>query len=319
MPGTFGDVIYGLNVDFSGSSPVSGNININGELLVGATVSPFIRPYVPTGSNGLIVNTGPGTIDFSLANIPNSALQNKTIGLIGDPFINISGSPIALGSSGFSTFSLPNAAMLEFDDFLGVAQNQGYKLNWFTTEIQQWQPQGVGPDAGHPGIATTIANTQPAALILGDGNPTSLPILLGSGNYTVNWVIKIITLSTSSLYTLNIGLVDTKSAAQANGVYFSYTDSVNSGHWTMTTASASTRTSVDSGVAAATGWVNLGVKVVNNTSCTYFINGAQVGSSITTNIPSTFISPGFVMFSGGSPPEFLIDLMYMTFVPTTPR
>jgi hypothetical protein len=77
MPGTFGDVLYGLNVDFSGTTPISGNINLNGELLVGATVSPFIRPYVPTGSGGIVVNKGPGTIDFALSNIPNSSLQNS--------------------------------------------------------------------------------------------------------------------------------------------------------------------------------------------------------------------------------------------------
>jgi hypothetical protein len=78
VAGINNDVLYGSNVDFSGSFPVSGQINLNGELLVGATVAPFIRPYVPTGSNGLVVNKGPGTIDFTLSNIPNGALQNPT-------------------------------------------------------------------------------------------------------------------------------------------------------------------------------------------------------------------------------------------------
>jgi hypothetical protein len=76
------DVIYGVNVDFTGTFPVSGQMNLDGELLVGATTAPFIRSYVPTGSNGLVVNTGPGTLDFSLSSIPNTALANSTINVI---------------------------------------------------------------------------------------------------------------------------------------------------------------------------------------------------------------------------------------------
>lgn len=225
-----------------------------------------------------------------------------------------------LGSGSSSGTFAPNSTMNEFDDFLSVALNLGFKLNWNCSgNIQQWQPQGVAPDAGHPGIATTVSGFSPAYMFLADGSTTSRPIVLGSGTYTVNWVFKILTLSTAGLYTLNIGLGDTNNAAQQNGVYFSYTDSVNTGNWTLTTASGGVRTSVDSTVAAATGWVNLGVKVVNNTSCTYFINGTQVGSAIVTNIPSTSISPFWLLFSGGSPPEFLIDLFYMTFTATTAR
>lgn len=225
-----------------------------------------------------------------------------------------------LGTGGTAHPTNPNSYMMEFDDFLSVAFNQGYKLNWNANgNIQQWQPQGVAPDAGHPGITTTVAGFAPASLFLADGATTSRPIVLGAGTYTVNWVFKILTLSTAGLYTLNIGLGDTNNAAQQNGVYFSYTDSVNAGNWTLTTANAGTRTAVDSTIAAATGWVNLGVKVVNNTSCTYFINGTQVGSAITTNIPSTSISPFWLLFSGGSPPELLIDLFYMTFTPTSSR
>lgn len=106
MPGTFGDVLYGLNVDFSGSTPISGNINLNGELLVGAIVAPFIRPYVPTGSNGLVVNTGPGTIDFTLANIPNSALQNSTFTVSAGTGLS-GGGGVSLGSAVTLNLSTP--------------------------------------------------------------------------------------------------------------------------------------------------------------------------------------------------------------------
>lgn len=99
MAGINQDVIYGSNVDFTGTFPVSGQMNLDGELLVGATTAPFIRSYIPTGSNGLVVNTGPGTLDFSLSNIPNSSLQNSTITITAGSGISITGSPVALGSN----------------------------------------------------------------------------------------------------------------------------------------------------------------------------------------------------------------------------
>ena len=98
MAGFDNDILYGSNVDFTGTFPVSGQINLDGELLVGATTAPFIRSYVPTGSNGVVVNTGPGTLDFSLSSIPNSALTNSSItintgsGLTGGGVVTLGGS-----------------------------------------------------------------------------------------------------------------------------------------------------------------------------------------------------------------------------------
>lgn len=111
MAGFDNDVIFGSNIDFTGTSPVSGQINLNGELLVGATTAPFIRAYVPTGSNGLVVNTGPGTLDFSLANIPNTALANSTInviagsGLSGGGVVGLGGS-VSLATTGSTSGNL---------------------------------------------------------------------------------------------------------------------------------------------------------------------------------------------------------------------
>lgn len=108
MAGIDNNVLYGSNLDFSGGFPVSGEINLNGELLVGATVAPFIRPYVPTGTNGLVVTKGPGTIDFTLAAIPNSALANSSVniiagtGLTGGGNVSLGGS-VTLNASGGGT------------------------------------------------------------------------------------------------------------------------------------------------------------------------------------------------------------------------
>ncbi len=99
MAGFDNGVVYGSNVDFTGTTPVSGQINLDGELLVGAATAPFIRAYVPTGSGGVSISTGPGTIDFSLANIPNSSLQNSTINITAGAGISVAGSPVSLGGN----------------------------------------------------------------------------------------------------------------------------------------------------------------------------------------------------------------------------
>lgn len=80
MAGFDNDVLYADNVDFTGSFPVSGQINQDGELLVGSTVAPFIRAYVPTGSNNVNITTGAGTLDFSLSGPPSAtSLTNHGI------------------------------------------------------------------------------------------------------------------------------------------------------------------------------------------------------------------------------------------------
>ncbi len=99
MSGFDNDVLYADNVDFTGSFPIAGQINLDGELLVGSSVSPFIRSYVPTGSTGVSIATGQGTLDFSLANVPNSALQNSSITVTAGTGITVSGSPVSLGGA----------------------------------------------------------------------------------------------------------------------------------------------------------------------------------------------------------------------------
>lgn len=138
MAGTSGSILFGDNIDFTGSYPVSGMININGELLVGSAVAPNIHAYVPTGSNGLVVNTGPGTIDFTLANIPNSAIANHSItvttgtGLTGGGIIPFgSASTISLttpvvvanGGTGVSTFANTSALITTGTTATGAVQN----------------------------------------------------------------------------------------------------------------------------------------------------------------------------------------------------
>lgn len=64
MPGFANNVMYAENVRFDGGD-YPGQVTTDGELLIGSTASPNIKVAVPTGSNGVIVTPGSGTLAFS--------------------------------------------------------------------------------------------------------------------------------------------------------------------------------------------------------------------------------------------------------------
>lgn len=69
MAGINQDVLYGVNVDFTGTFPVSGQVNQDGELLIGAAVAPFIRSALLTAGPGISIANGPGSITISVSGV----------------------------------------------------------------------------------------------------------------------------------------------------------------------------------------------------------------------------------------------------------
>lgn len=138
MAGFQNDILFCANVDFTGAALPVGQVTTNGQLLVGSSVSPNIRAYTPTGSNGLVVNTGNGTIDFTLSAIPNSALLNPSVnvtagtGLSGGGNVGLGSSvtlnlstPVTVsnGGSGVSTFANTSALVATGTTNTGALQN----------------------------------------------------------------------------------------------------------------------------------------------------------------------------------------------------
>ncbi len=80
MAGFDNEVVYASNVDFSGAFPVSGQVTIDGQLLIGSTATPHIKVGVPTGSAGVTVTAGSGTLNFSTP----TAVQGPGISTDGD-------------------------------------------------------------------------------------------------------------------------------------------------------------------------------------------------------------------------------------------
>jgi hypothetical protein len=112
---------------------------------------------------------------------------------------------------------------------------------------------------------------------------------IGAGKYET--VIKILNLSKSTdrfIATIGLAPGGTSTAAPTDGIYFTYSDNVNTGKWQFNCANASTVTTVDTGITASTSVTRLGFTLnAAGTSVQAVINGTNAGTAITTNIPGS--------------------------------
>jgi hypothetical protein len=97
---------------------------------------------------------------------------------------------------------------------------------------------------------------------------------------------RIVTLSNATnTYTQRIGFLDSVTAEPTDGVFFRYTDSVNSGQYVCVARSNNVETVVNTTVAAAANvFVKLDVAVESGSRASFYINDVRV-AEITANIP----------------------------------
>lgn len=299
------------NADFSRTSPVgaTGNIlNQDGQLWIGRTT--------PTACGSTISVGHITSIDGSIG-ITNTAGNINLTGGNAAPFV-------------------PNAVLQEFDDFISSTLDSeggpaGSKLRWGRTIGQACQSNGT---TSHPGIWSifTLNPGENSNLYLKQADINSIinvgPFILGNGILSINWVVRLTALSAGgNTYRFSCGLADpvtiaANSDSYVDGVYFTYTNTVNSGNWQIKNTAASVTTTGSTSIAASTSFVTLSV-VINAaaTSVAYYIDGNQVSvSPLTTNIPTANLTPFIYMINtAGTNPNFEIDLFWCTNVLSNPR
>lgn len=141
-------------------------------------------------------------------------------------------------------------------------------------------------EAQHPGKITSGAYSSSSAQIGLPGNA----FILTSNILSLTMIFNIANLSNgTNRYTLRLGVGDTVNADQVNGVYFEYSDNINSGNWVLKTSAASSRTTTNTAVAVATGWHNFTITVSGGTA-TYFLDGVSLGTNAAT-IPTAGVGP----------------------------
>lgn len=109
MAGFDNEVMYADNVDFSGGTPVTGKVTLNGQILIGSTIAPNIRvaTLTPAPGSGITITNGPGSISIGFngtdINPPIGALQYFSIGgtdttYMAPNWLNCDGSTLSQGA-----------------------------------------------------------------------------------------------------------------------------------------------------------------------------------------------------------------------------
>lgn len=269
------------------------------------------------GSAGQLVRTTGTAFEYTTATYPKTAGTSGNV-LTSDG-TNFVSSPAAGGLS--SLVTTPEF----FDDFVwnSTITNSIGELGWSSSAASTGLVinRFVSTNPGVCELSTGAGSTARVAI-----NGTSNDVSCGSGVLTFTTSVILPTLSDGTdTYKVFIGLYSlTTMATSGKGVYFTYTNGENSGHWTLNTSNnAGSNTTADSGVAASTSWVKLSF-VVNAaaTSVEFFINGSSVGTIVAT-IPQTTdaISPffGIIKSAGTNIRVLQVDYFYMKYALTSAR
>lgn len=236
---------------------------------------------------------------------------------------------IGSGGGGGGGFT-PNANVQISDDFFASEADGVTGLSPVIVSQLPWLYQDILPtgaiESGHPGILSSVFSGVNYYIFLGQPSDVIRPIgnfVLGGGEITVNWVFKINTLSdNTNRYIMRLGLGDTPSADQANGVYFQYSHNLFSGRWAMKTAAASVVNFSSTSIDVTTGWHNLSVSInANRTLATYVVDGVTTGTMSLT-IPTAPITPFIdITYTSGTGvlDAHMVDLMYLNQELTTSR
>lgn len=195
---------------------------------------------------------------------------------------------------------------VNFDDFMfttlptTAAANQNGWVNIAGTGGSAAIQAGVSLTAANGLIILNTGTTNNAT---GTGALDSFnsvnKMILGSTPYTIEWRLFIPVLSTATVgYQIRLGFQDTNTIGDpTNGVYFTYTHSLNSGNWVGVTRSAATSTSVNSTIPVGNNtWLKVRAEVnTNGTQVDFWVdNGSgtwQLIGSSTTNIPTAALRP----------------------------
>lgn len=211
--------------------------------------------------------------------------------------------PCPYGSDGVNTLFLDPLQVIYYtDDF--ITDNSNGALNWKQVSGGGTQSASTGTTAGHPGVIQFSVNAgfQSEAYQLGQN------FIVGGGRIVLGFVAKLVQLgNATNRPSLQMGLMDAYTGVvngdpANNGIFFQYQDNLNSGSWQMITKSATVTTTNNSATAADTNFHNYIIDInAAGTSVSFYIDGTLVtNGTITTNIPSTAISPAFVWALGNN-------------------
>lgn len=174
-------------------------------------------------------------------------------------------------------------------------------------------PASATGDIGRPGLKTLVTSTSASgASYIWDAN--SIMWVFSGGEAVYETSVKVVTLSDGTeTFTVRCGWNDSQTADGADGVYFRYTHSENSGRWVLVARSNSVETATNStATVPANSWDRLRI-VVNaaGTSAEGFVDGVSIGT-VASNIPitqarATGMTTGIVKSAGTTSRNIVVD------------
>jgi len=207
---------------------------------------------------------------------------------------------VVAGSGGTGTVGI--SAHQFFEDFL-IRDFAGHNGQFDWNSISTGGGSNVTIDSGAPdNTSSGVITITPGTTTTGRSTLESFNganRLLAGGAQTIEWRVQVASLSTlAQRYIIRAGIMDGNAAGDpANGVYFKYSDNVNSGQWQGIARNASTSTTVNSTVAVtAAAWHKLRLQVnTAGTNVDFYVDDVLIGSA-TTNIPT------------GNPMRFMVTM-----------
>lgn len=282
------------NADSTGQSAITAINSATSGTINAARIATLNQST--TGAAGSITNTDAGGQSLI------TAINSATSGTIGGARIDTGtaeGKIVVLGSGGklpavdgsqltnIASGSNPNGLDI-FDDCMGplILWGANITVNGAATD------KTIAGTAARPGLYAMNINTTASgcAGFSLSGSTANKFILFGGGAWTFECAVKLSALSdVTDRYEVRLGFGNQATAsAFTNGVYFDYTDTVNSGQWTGVAVDNSTPTTVNSSVAASIADFHTFKIVVNaaGSSAEFFIDGTSIGTAA-SNIPTT--------------------------------
>lgn len=294
-------------------------------LLSGASTAPIwsTSTYPATNAVSTLLYASSANVMGALATANNGALITSATGV---PSIlaatTAPGTYLEYTGSAIQFYNPLSEVILQDDFMLGVYNSTQINGTYTWKLVTQNSADNNVPVAGtnnHPGIAqlTTGANAAGAIYMsLGVMGSTGT-FVLGNGALDLYFVIQIPVLSTGlQRFSIGVGLGDSTNNTpplNSNGVYFQYTDNVNSGDWSCIAAKASALTTISTSTVVATTYTTLHISInAAGTSATYYINGVSQGTN-SSNLPTTTVCPYVSIGSsvGTTPKLFNIDYFYL--------
>lgn len=339
-----------FNIVGTGSTTVAGSGSTltmqmtgltNHAVLVGAGTAT-ITNVGPTATAGQVLQSAGASADptFSTPTYPSASGTARKI-IVSDGTNNVystetwavpgtSGNILTSDGTNWTSAALPALPTLSsalgtivfVDDFLIGATGSGILSSiggWVSTSFSN---NATASTNLHPGVVGNTAFSSSTARL----QSGTTGIYLGNGIVQANFIVNVETLSTgTNTYTLQVGLAGSfNSTTPTNGIWFQYTNAVNSGNWQLKTSQASAVNTENTSVPVTTGWHNLQI-VVNAvaSSVTFSIDGVAQ-TAVVASIPLTTVSLSVgvnMIWSAGTIAvgTIALDLVYINYTLTTPR